>query len=186
MIGINIGCSGYLKKVRIKLHFDVVTGWLKLHRWGRMWSQLKGGCGSGVQVYKRWLASESLTPGGQCGIYAIYAPCGAEMVAARKLTAGAIILEVLKRYQPGGLSEKSALLKNLQALSTAVNAIDAVEKLRTWNRNIVRAGELAVMLPDPVLQVYMLWTPWSCPCEGTAGVVPNPKVATSTWPGCQS
>ena len=36
---------------------------------------------------------------------ALPASLKAEVVAARKLTAGAIVLEVLKRYQPGGISE---------------------------------------------------------------------------------
>ena len=80
----------------------------------------------------------------------------AKVIAARKLMAGAIMLEVLKRYQPGGLSEKSALLKGLQSPAPATNAADTIEKLRVWNRSIIRAGELGVTLPDPVLQAHAL------------------------------
>ena len=66
------------------------------------------------------------------------------------------MLEVLKKYQPGGLSEKSSLLKSLQSPAPATNATDAIEKLRAWHRNITRAGELGVTLPDPVLQAHAL------------------------------
>lgn len=53
---------------------------------------------------------------------------------------------------------KSSLLKSLQAPAAATSASDAVEKLKSWPRNIVRAGELAVTLPDPVLQIHALGT----------------------------
>lgn len=54
--------------------------------------------------------------------------------------AGAIMPEVLKRYQPGRLTEKSLMLKNLTVHTAGTSAKDGVEKLRSWSRQVFRAG----------------------------------------------
>ena len=95
---------------------------------GQWWNQLMEHVG---QVCKQWL------------------------LASDPLTRLAVEVETMPN-QPGGLSEKSALLKGLQSPAPATNAADAIEKLRGWNRSIIRAGELGVTLPDPVLQVHAL------------------------------
>ena len=79
-----------------------------------------------------------------------------DIIANRKLTAASITLEVMKRFQPGGLGEKSGLLRALTAPETATSPADGVEKLRLWSRNVARAVELGVTLPDPVLQIGAL------------------------------
>lgn len=60
------------------------------------------------------------------------------------------MLEILKRFQPGGLTEKAGLLKALTAPTTATSASEAVDKLRLRARKAVRAK------PDPALQVRAL------------------------------
>ena len=69
-----------------------------------------------------------------------------DIIANRKLTAASIMLEVMKRFQPGGLGRHRRLLRHR----------DGVEKLRLWSRNVARAVELGVTLPDPVLQIGAL------------------------------
>ena len=110
-------------KALIKQHFDVGIGWPRSVSTsaGQRWKQLMDHVG---QVYKTRLASDALTrlnveidvrPNStrlesrvaSMLLAALPISLKVEVVAARKLTAGAIILEVLKRYQPGGLSEKS-------------------------------------------------------------------------------
>ena len=81
-----------------------------------------------------------------------------DIIANRKLTAASIMLEVTKRFQPGGrgLGEKSGLLRALTTPETAAFPADGVEKLHLWSRNVARAVEVGVTLPDPVLQIGAL------------------------------
>ena len=120
-------------------------------------------------VYKVWLSSDALTrlevdaqvkrlEGRVTSVLLAALPTSikSDVIANRKLTAASIMLEVMKRFQPGGLGEKSGLLRALTAPETATSPADGVEKLRLWSRNVARAVELGVTLPDPVLQIGAL------------------------------
>ena len=112
-------------------------------------------------VYKVWLSSEpnaTRLEGRVTSMLLAALPSSikSDIIANRKLTAASIMLEVMKRFQPGGLGEKSGLLRALTAPETATSPTDGVEKLRLWSRNVARAVELGVTLPDPVLQIGAL------------------------------
>ena len=79
-----------------------------------------------------------------------------ELVAARQLHSAAILLRVLKTYQPGGQAEKASTLAAVTQTSPAATATEAVEQLRLWRRQVLRAKELQVVLPDSTLQVRAL------------------------------
>ena len=132
---------------------------------GPWWTQLMQHVG---QVYKKWLASDSLTRllftvdievkhnalwlesrMASMRLAALPASLKAEVIAARKLTAGAIMLEVLKRFQP--LSEKSALRTCRRRGQCGRCGPGTGTSSQMWSG----ASELAVTLPDPVvLQIY--------------------------------
>ena len=136
----------------------------------RWWTQLMNEVNA---VYKVWLSSDALTrlevdvqvkPNAtrlegrvtSMLLAALPSSIKSDIIANRKLTAASIMLEVMERFQPGGLGEKSGLLRALTAPETAVSPANGVEKLRLWSRNVARAMELGVTLPDPVLQIGAL------------------------------
>ena len=136
----------------------------------RWWTQLMIEVNA---VYKVWLSSDALTrlevdvqvkPNAtrlegrvtSMLLAALPSSIKSDIIANRKLTAASIMLEVMKRFQPGGLGEKSGLLRALTTPDTATSPADGVEKLRLWSRNVARAVELGVTLPDPVLQIGAL------------------------------
>ena len=102
----------------------------------------------------------------------------AEVIAARKLTAGAIMLEVLKRFQP--LSEKSALRTCRRRGQCGRCGPGTGTSSQMWSG----ASELAVTLPDPVVLLHA-FAVCGCPGKGAASVVPHRNVATPAWAGCQ-
>ena len=79
-----------------------------------------------------------------------------EIVVARELTTVKILYKILKSYQPGGQGEKPQLLQALTAAKPAKTAQEAIEGLRSRQRHYVRANELSLMIPDPLLQVAAL------------------------------
>ena len=136
----------------------------------RWWTQLMVEVNA---VYKVWLSSDALTrlevdvqvkPNAtrlegrvtSMLLAALPSSIKSDIIANTKLTAASIMLEVMKRFQPGGLGEKSGLLRALTAPETATSPAHGVEKLRLWSRNVARAVELGVTLPDPVLQIGAL------------------------------
>ena len=87
------------------------------------------------------------------------------------------MLEVMKRFQPGGLGETSGLLRALTAPETATSPADGVEKLRLRSRNVARAVELGVTLPDPVLQIGAL----DSICRQILNKVPQINFRVQSW-----
>ena len=79
-----------------------------------------------------------------------------DLVASRELTTCEILFKVLKTYQPGGVTERDEVLSQLTAHSTAKTGPEAVEMLRLWKRRYLRAAELRLSLPDPLLQASAL------------------------------
>ena len=114
----------------------------------RWWTQLMIEVNA---VYKVWLSSDALTrlavdvqvkPNAtrlegrvtSMLLAALPSSIKSDIIANRKLTAASIMLEVMKRFQPGGLGEKSGLLRALTAPETAASPADGVEKLRLRSR----------------------------------------------------
>ena len=79
-----------------------------------------------------------------------------ELIATRELYTAGVVFKVLRTYQPGGLAEKAATLASLTGTKPAENAVDGASMLRLWRRQALRARELGVTLPDPMLQVRAL------------------------------
>lgn len=79
-----------------------------------------------------------------------------ELVATRQLHVPGIMFSIFKKYQPGGLREKTQTLAELTGTKPAMSPVEAVERLRLWRRQMLRAVELHAALPDPVLQVKAL------------------------------
>lgn len=76
------------------------------------------------------------------------------LVVDRQLTSTAILYRLFIRYQPGGPSEKSLILKELSQLPKT-NAMAELARLETarcsWRRHFGRAREVGASLPDSTL-----------------------------------
>ena len=80
-----------------------------------------------------------------------------EAVSLREMmTCVQLAFRILKLYQPGGLNEKSTILNNLTQTTTAKSAAEAGEMLPQWRRQLLRARELGLHVPDPLLHVNAL------------------------------
>ena len=76
-----------------------------------------------------------------------------DLVASRKLTSIEALCAILTTYQPGGLRERSALLKYLTSPEPGKNITETLRGLRRWGRWRLRAHELGVGIPDATLLV---------------------------------
>ena len=75
-----------------------------------------------------------------------------EVIAGKDVNVLSILGRLMLCYQPGGLSEKSAILTALDSPEEAQNLSQAVGGLRKWLRWHRRAGEVGVVRPDATLQ----------------------------------
>ena len=76
-----------------------------------------------------------------------------EVVAAKEVNTVGILSRLMLCYQPGGLSEKGAILSALDSPEEAQTLAGAVTGLRRWLRWHRRAGEVGVTRPDATLQI---------------------------------
>ena len=76
-----------------------------------------------------------------------------EVVASKNVSVINILGKLMISYQPGGLSEKCAILNALDSPEEAQNLTQAVQGLRRWLRWHRRAGEVGVVRPDATIQV---------------------------------
>ena len=79
-----------------------------------------------------------------------------QALAARSFSTVGPLFQILKQFQPGGLSERQELLKSLTDLSPASHPSDAVLVLQSWFRHIARARATQVQLPDGSLLLAAL------------------------------
>eukprot|EP00435_Cladocopium_sp_Y103_P057418 s652_g19.t1 len=79
-----------------------------------------------------------------------------EAISLREMTCVQLVFRILKLYPPQGLNEKSIILSNLTQTTAAKSAAEAGEMLRQWRRQLLRARELGLHFPDPLLQVSAL------------------------------
>ena len=76
-----------------------------------------------------------------------------DVVAMRKMTSIEIIGTILTTYQPGGLRERSALLRYLTSPESSKTVAEALKGVRRWTRWRNRAAELNVAIPDATLLI---------------------------------
>ena len=79
-----------------------------------------------------------------------------ELVSQREVGSVSIIYKILRVYQPGGLGERTTLLKQLvdQRVPNALG--EWLSSLRAWRRWLTRVQELDIQPPDPVLLLATL------------------------------
>ena len=76
-----------------------------------------------------------------------------ECVTTRMLTAVGLLFTILVRYQPGGPSEKAAVLSFLSNPTGPETLSDSQASLRRWLRLYNRTAELQLHYPDPSLLI---------------------------------
>ena len=79
-----------------------------------------------------------------------------ELVAQREVSSIGIMFKILRVYQPGGLGERTTLLKQLVDQKVPANLSEWMVALRAWRRWLTRVQELAIQPPDPVLLLATL------------------------------
>ena len=79
-----------------------------------------------------------------------------ELVAQREVSSIGIMFKVLRVYQPGGLGERTTLLKQLVDQKVPSPLSDWMLALRSWRRWLTRVQELGIQPPDPVLLLSTL------------------------------
>ena len=76
-----------------------------------------------------------------------------EMIATKTLSPLGIVSKLMVIYQPGGLSEKGIILRNLENPQEAASLSAALQSLRRWLQWKRRAEEVGVALPDATILV---------------------------------
>ena len=131
-----------------------------------------------VETYEKWLHAEPLAriqlhPAlpGQCGyqpwlrleqrgstmlLKALPEEMRAEALASRATSSVGLVYRVLKKYQPGGLGERTHLLKQLVEARTPGSVQEMIHQLQMWRRWVRRAKELRINIPDPTLLIGTL------------------------------
>ena len=71
-----------------------------------------------------------------------------ELVATRSLTPLRIVTKLMTIYQPGGVQEKTVILKQLEDPGEAGTTSSGVAQLRKWLRWLRRAQDVGLSLPD--------------------------------------
>ena len=79
-----------------------------------------------------------------------------ELVAQREVSSIGIMFKVLRVYQPGGLGERTTLLKQLVDQKVPSPLSEWMVALRSWRRWLTRVQELGIQPPDPVLLLSTL------------------------------
>ena len=85
-----------------------------------------------------------------------------EAIATRRMAACELIYRLLVSYQPGGSQERTVLLKDLveDRLGQSPSVAEVLQAIRLWRRQLGRAEELNVQLPDPLV-ITSLLTRWA-------------------------
>ena len=76
-------------------------------------------------------------------------PVKDDAVTHRILDVPSLLYRLHVLYQPGGVSERAAILKHLEGKSVGDNVHDCIAALRKWRRYIERAESMRVSIPDP-------------------------------------
>ena len=84
---------------------------------------------------------------------AVPAEIRAELVAVRAMSSLAVVVAVLCRYQPGGPNERATVLAFLVAPERPNSIDNGIATCGRWLRQLQRAKELGLMLPDATLLI---------------------------------
>ena len=76
-----------------------------------------------------------------------------EVVAGRAVSCLGILSKGMQMYQPGGMTEKMAILTSLESPAEAQSISGGITTLRKWLRWRRRASEVGVSLPDATILV---------------------------------
>ena len=79
-----------------------------------------------------------------------------ELVSQREVSSVCIVYKILRVYQPGGLGERTTLLKQLVEQKVPPQLGEWLSSLRAWRRWLTRVQELGIQPPDPVLLLATL------------------------------
>ena len=79
-----------------------------------------------------------------------------DIIASRKLSTVSILFKLHTIYQPGGGAERNALLRSLTDLKVGASLQELLSSIRSWRRWVVRAGELRLIVPDPLVLMQVL------------------------------
>lgn len=79
-----------------------------------------------------------------------------ELVAQREVSSIGIMFKILRVYQPGGLGERTTLLRQLVDQKVPNPLSEWMLALRSWRRWLTRVQELGIQPPDPVLLLSTL------------------------------
>ena len=71
-----------------------------------------------------------------------------EAISSRRMSTDQLVFRLCVVYQPGGPSERTKLLHSITDAKCGTGNNDILEWLRMWRRNVQRAMELNVTLPD--------------------------------------
>ena len=71
-----------------------------------------------------------------------------ELIAGRLLNSTSIMFKLFCTYQPGGVAERSTILRHVIEVKPGSQPRDILESMRQWRRWVSRAGELDLVLPD--------------------------------------
>ena len=93
-----------------------------------------------------------------------------ELISIRQTSPEEVLFRVLTLYQPGGLQERTVLLKQLESLEPFKNPQDGVVQIRGWERRRLRAQELKATLPDISIQVRCITEAMSKVVEQNSGL----------------
>ena len=74
-----------------------------------------------------------------------------DLVASRRLTVDQILFKLLVTYRPGGASERSKVLTSITEGRCGDSPGEVLEWVRNWRRNITRANELGITIPDAMV-----------------------------------
>ena len=74
-----------------------------------------------------------------------------EMVTHRVATVPNLLYRLHVMYQPGGVSERASILRQLEGMSSSEGVAECISALRKWRRYLQRAEEMGVSVPDPSL-----------------------------------
>ena len=79
-----------------------------------------------------------------------------DLVSSRRMTSEQIIFKLMVVYQPGGAGERTKLLQAITGGMFGETMTEVLEGIRHWRRNVNRASELGVTLPDALVLVGAL------------------------------
>ena len=74
-----------------------------------------------------------------------------DLVSSRRMTSEQIIFKLMVVYQPGGAGERTRLLQAITSGMLGETMAELLEGIRHWRRNVNRASELGVTLPDALV-----------------------------------